>query len=156
MRLTPRRLIGPLLAVAAAVAIALLPLTLSDYNRSTGATVGVFFVAILALNIVTGYTGQISIGHGAFMAVGGYTTAILTHDHVWNDIATMPVALVVGFAAGVIVGLPALRFHGVYLALAAIGIGAHGLISGASNEAPLEVGRLVRAALDNQWTKALE
>jgi len=115
--MTPRRLIGPLVAVAAAVAIALIPLTLSDYNRSTGATVGVFFVAILALNIVTGYTGQISIGHGAFMAVGGYTTAILTHDHGWNDIATMPVALLVGFAAGVIVGLPALRFHGVYLAL---------------------------------------
>ena len=117
MRLSPRNLIGPLVAVAAAVVIALLPLTLSNYNRSTGATVGVFFVAILALNIVTGYTGQISIGHGAFMAVGGYATAILTHDHGWNDIATMPIALLAGFAAGVIVGLPALRFHGVYLAL---------------------------------------
>ncbi len=86
--------------------IALLPFTLSDYHLSTGADVGVFFVAILSLNIVTGYTGQISIGQGAFMAVGGYTTAILTHDHGWNDIATLPVAALVGFAAGVIVGLP--------------------------------------------------
>ena len=51
------------------------------------------------------------------MAIGGYTTAILTHDHGWNDLATLPVAALVGFAAGVIVGLPALRFHGVYLAL---------------------------------------
>jgi branched-chain amino acid transport system permease protein len=100
-----------------AAAIALMPLTLSNYHRGTGAGVAVFFIAILALNIVTGYTGQISIGHGAFMAVGGYTTAILTHDHGWSDLPTLPAAAVIGFVAGVIVGLPALRFHGVYLAL---------------------------------------
>jgi branched-chain amino acid transport system permease protein len=113
----PRAFLGPVAVLVTAVVIALLPLTLSDYHRSTGALVGVFFTAILALNIVTGYTGQISIGHGAFMAVGGYTTAILTHDHGWNDLATLPVALAFGFVAGVIVGLPALRFSGVYLAL---------------------------------------
>lgn len=108
------------LAVIAAVAaaIALLPFGLSDYNRSQGADVAVFFMAILGLNIVTGYTGQISIGHGAFMALGGYTTAILTHNHGWNDLTTLPIAAAVGFGAGVVVGLPALRFHGVYLALA--------------------------------------
>jgi branched-chain amino acid transport system permease protein len=100
-----------------ALALALLPFTLSDYNRSQGASVAVYFIAILGLNIVTGYTGQISIGHGAFMAFGGYTTAILTHDHGWNDLATLPVAALVGFGAGIVVGLPALRFHGVYLAL---------------------------------------
>jgi branched-chain amino acid transport system permease protein len=102
---------------AVALAIALLPLGLSDYHRSEGATVAVFFLAILGLNIVTGYTGQISIGHGGFMAIGGYTTAILTHDHGWNDLATLPVAAGIGLAAGVVVGLPALRFHGAYLAL---------------------------------------
>jgi branched-chain amino acid transport system permease protein len=110
-------LIGIVVAVVAAVAIGLLPFALSNYHRSTGADVAVFFIAILALNIVTGYTGQISIGHGAFMALGGYTTAILTHDHGFGDIATLPLAALVGFAAGVIVGVPALRFHGVYLAL---------------------------------------
>ncbi len=109
--------LGIAVTLAVAAAIALIPYTLSDYHRSTGATVAVYFVAILALNIVTGYTGQISIGHGAFMAVGGYATAILTHNHGWTDVATLPVAAVVGFAAGVVVGLPALRFHGVYLAL---------------------------------------
>jgi branched-chain amino acid transport system permease protein len=108
---------GIVVTLVVAAAIALLPFGLSDYHRSTGADVAVFFVAILALNIVTGYTGQISIGHGAFMAVGGYATAILTHNHGWNDIATLPIAAVCGFVAGVIVGLPALRFHGVYLAL---------------------------------------
>jgi branched-chain amino acid transport system permease protein len=109
--------VGIAVTVLVAVAVALLPFGLSNYHRSTGATVAVYFVAILALNIVTGYTGQISIGHGAFMAIGGYATAILTHDHGWNDIATLPIAAVAGFLAGVIVGLPALRFHGVYLAL---------------------------------------
>jgi branched-chain amino acid transport system permease protein len=102
--------------------IALLPLMLSDYNRSQGAEVGVFFMAILGLNIVTGYTGQISIGHGAFMALGGYTTAILTHSHGWNDVATLPAAALVGFGAGLIVGLPALRLSGVYLALATFAV----------------------------------
>ncbi len=108
---------GAAAASVVAVAIALLPFALSEYHRSTGATVAVYFIAILALDIVTWYTGQISIGHGAFMAVGGYTTAILTHDHGWNDVATLPVAAAAGFAAGVVVGLPALRFRGVYLAL---------------------------------------
>jgi branched-chain amino acid transport system permease protein len=101
----------------AAFVVAVMPFLLSNYNRSQGADVAVFVMAILGLNVVTGYTGQISIGHGAFMAIGGYTTAILTHNHGWNDLATLPVALVVGFAAGVIVGVPALRFHGAYLAL---------------------------------------
>ncbi|HEY0416446.1 MAG TPA: branched-chain amino acid ABC transporter permease [Gaiellaceae bacterium] len=103
--------------VGVAAAIALLPLTLSGYHRSTGAAVAVYFVAIVAFQVVAGYTGQISVGHGAFMAVGGYTTAILTHDHGWNDLATLPVAAAAGLAAGIVVGLPALRLRGVYLAL---------------------------------------
>ena len=52
-----------------------------------GAASRVYFIAILGLNILTGYTGQISIGHGAFMAIGGYTTAIMSHDHHTNLIA---------------------------------------------------------------------
>ena len=117
MRLRRSTFVSIGVTLVVGVMIALLPLTLSNYHRSTGATVAVFFIAILALDIVTGYTGQISIGHGAFMAVGGYTTAILTHDHGWSDLATLPVAAGFGFLAGLIVGVPALRFRGVYLAL---------------------------------------
>jgi branched-chain amino acid transport system permease protein len=109
--------LGVAVTLAVTAGIVLLSFALSDYHLSTGADVAVFFIAILALNIVTGYTGQISIGQGAFMAFGGYTTAILTHDHGWNDLATLPVAALVGFGVGIVVGLPALRFHGVYLAL---------------------------------------
>jgi branched-chain amino acid transport system permease protein len=117
MRISRSTAFGVGAALLVALVIVLLGLTLSDYDLSTGATVAVFFVAILSLNIVTGYTGQISIGQGAFMAFGGYTTAILTHNHGWNDLATLPVAALVGFGAGLVVGLPALRLHGVYLAL---------------------------------------
>jgi branched-chain amino acid transport system permease protein len=108
------------LAIVATVAvvIALLPFRLDGYHQGITASVAIYFVAILGLNILTGYTGQISIGHGAFMAIGGYTTVILSSDHHWNLIATLPVAFAIAFMCGLLVGIPALRLSGVYLALA--------------------------------------
>jgi branched-chain amino acid transport system permease protein len=108
--------LGSLLAVA--VLLSVLPFTLSDYNISLVAQVGIFFVAVLGLNILTGYTGQISIGHGAFMAIGGYTTAVMSRDHDTNLVVTMLMAFAICFVVGLLVGLPALRLSGVYLALA--------------------------------------
>jgi branched-chain amino acid transport system permease protein len=107
--------LASLLVVAAVLCV--LPFVLSDYNVSLAAQVGIFFVAVLGLNILTGYTGQISIGHGAFMAIGGYTTAVMSRDHHTNLIVTMLMAFAICFVVGLIVGLPALRFSGVYLAL---------------------------------------
>jgi branched-chain amino acid transport system permease protein len=107
--------LASLLAVAAV--LCLLPFVLSDYNVSLAAQVGIFFVAVLGLNILTGYTGQISIGHGAFMAIGGYTTAVMSRDHHTNLVVTILMAFAICFVVGLIVGLPALRFSGVYLAL---------------------------------------
>jgi branched-chain amino acid transport system permease protein len=104
------------LAVVAAV-LCVLPFTLSDYNVGLAAQVGIFFIAVLGLDILTGYTGQISIGHGAFMAIGGYTTAVMSRDHGTNLIVTMLVAFAICFVVGVLVGLPALRLSGAYLAL---------------------------------------
>jgi branched-chain amino acid transport system permease protein len=101
-----------------AVALALLPFQLSGYHQTLASRVALYFVAILGLNILTGYTGQISIGHGAFMAIGGYTTVLLSIHQDLNLILTLPVSFGVTFAAGVLVGIPALRFSGVYLALA--------------------------------------
>jgi branched-chain amino acid transport system permease protein len=107
--------LASLLVVAAVLSV--LPFVLSDYNVSLAAQVGVFFIAVLGLNILTGYTGQISIGHGAFMAIGGYTTAVMSRDHHTNLVVTMLVAFAICFVVGLLVGLPALRFSGVYLAL---------------------------------------
>ena len=104
-------------ATVGAIVVALLPFTLSGYHQGLATKVAVFLIAILGLDILTGYTGQISIGHGAFMALGGYTTAILSHDHHTNLILTLPLAFAITFACGIVVGIPALRFAGVYLAL---------------------------------------
>ena len=65
-----------------------------------GTQLGTYFIAILGLNIVTGYTGQISLGHGAFMAIGGYTTAILVSEHGVRDLWTIPIAALVAGLAG--------------------------------------------------------
>ena len=107
--------LGSLLAVCAVLVV--LPFTLSDYNVSLAGQVGIYFIAVLGLNILTGYSGQISIGHGAFMAIGGYTTAVLSRDHHTNLVLTMLIAFAICFVVGLLVGLPALRLSGVYLAL---------------------------------------
>lgn len=105
-----------LLAVCAVLAV--LPFMLSGYNVSLVARIGIYFIAVLGLNILTGYTGQISIGHGAFMAIGGYTTAVMSRDHHTSLVLTMLLAFAICFVVGLLVGLPALRLSGVYLALA--------------------------------------
>ncbi len=79
-------------------------------------------VAILGLNLITGYSGAISLGHSAFVGIGAYTTMILVVDHDWNYFATMPVAFLVCFIAGVLLGVPALRLGGFYLAMVTLGL----------------------------------
>jgi branched-chain amino acid transport system permease protein len=99
-----------------------LPFVLSDFRTVQLATVGAYFIAILGLDILTGHSGQISLGHGAFMAVGGYTTAILMANHGVQDVWTIPIAAGVAGGIGVMAGIPALRLSGFYLALATFGI----------------------------------
>jgi len=109
---------GAIAALVVAVVIVLLRFELSNYHQGLAARVGIYFIAILGLNILIGYTGQISIGHGAFMAIGGYATAIMSADHHLNLILTLPLSFAITFVCGLLVGLPALRLSGVYLALA--------------------------------------
>jgi branched-chain amino acid transport system permease protein len=111
-----------LLFGALAVAVFVLPAFLNDFRAQQFAYVGIYLVALTGLNVLTGYTGQISLGHGAFMAIGGYTTAILMIDHGVKDIATIPLAILVAGVAGVLFGLPAARLSGLYLALATFAI----------------------------------
>jgi branched-chain amino acid transport system permease protein len=79
-------------------------------------------MGILGLNIVTGYSGQISIGHSAFFGIGAYTTMILIADHGWPFLATLPVAGALGFVVGAVIGIPALRIRGLYLSLITLGL----------------------------------
>lgn len=79
-------------------------------------------IAAMSLNLVFGYTGQISIGHSAFFGIGAYTTAILVRDHGWGHGWTMYAAAAIAFVVGVLVALPALRIKGVYLALVTLAV----------------------------------
>jgi branched-chain amino acid transport system permease protein len=110
------------LFVAAVAVVAVLPELLTDFQASRFATIGAYFIAIVGLNVLVGYSGQISLAHGALMAVGGYTTAILMADHGVRDLWTIPLAGLVAGAAGLLLGLPALRLSGLYLAIATFGI----------------------------------
>ena len=109
-----------------AALIALVPQLVADYTTYEFALVGTFFIELLGLALLTGHSGQISLGHGAFMAIGGYTTAVLSVDGVYGhhirDLWTIPIAGVVAGAAGLLVGIPALRLSGLYLALITFGI----------------------------------
>jgi branched-chain amino acid transport system permease protein len=106
------------LGCAALIAVAIvLPFTLSNYHVFQLTQVMIYAVAVLGLNILTGYNGQISLGHGGFFAAGAYTAAILMHRYGVPYWATLLPAALVCFALGVLFGLPALRFEGPYLAL---------------------------------------
>jgi branched-chain amino acid transport system permease protein len=100
--------------------VVVLPLTLHEYYLSIGNLVWIAVIGALGLNILVGYTGQVSIGHGAFMSVGAYTAANLATrlDSPW------PVNLLAGglmaAAVGAIVGIPSLRIKGLYLAIATL------------------------------------
>jgi branched-chain amino acid transport system permease protein len=106
--------IALVLGLAASVSLAFL---LSNYHLFQLTMVVVYAIAVLGLNIVTGYNGQISLGHGAFYAVGAYVSAILMSNYDVPYWATLPVSAVVCGAIGFAVGLPALRLGGLYLAL---------------------------------------
>jgi len=105
------------------VAACLLPFVLSSYRVFQFNLVLVYAIVLLGLNILTGFNGQISLGHGAFYAIGAYVAAVLMDQWGVPYWATIPVAGIVCFVAGFLFGLPALRLHGHYLALATFALG---------------------------------
>jgi len=104
--------------ILSAIALLLLPFLLEDFRVFQVNLVLIYAIAILGLNILTGYGGQISLGHGAFYAVGAYTSAILISQLGMSSYLTIPIAGVVCLVMGVLMGFPALRLAGHYLALA--------------------------------------
>jgi branched-chain amino acid transport system permease protein len=111
-------LLGALLVVACA-----LPFVLGSYRVFQLTLALSYAIALLGLNMLTGYNGQISLGHGAFFAIGAYTAAILMDKAGVPYWATIPVAGLVCLVAGFLFGLPALRLEGLYLALATFALG---------------------------------
>jgi branched-chain amino acid transport system permease protein len=103
-----------------ALFIALGPLFLSDRLLTIITMIGISVISVHGLNILTGYCGQISIGHAGFMAVGAYTSAILTAKLGWPFWAALPSAALAAGIAGLIFGLPSLRIKGFYLIMATI------------------------------------
>lgn len=98
------------------------PLQFGSYRIYQATTIAMWAIVALGLNLLTGYNGQISLGHGAFVALGGYTSAILMFDHGWPFWATIPVAGLLTGAVGFLVGVPALRLTGPYLAIATLAL----------------------------------
>ena len=108
------RLIGWAIGVAV---IIYLPYQANQVRIDQYSQVAAIAVALLGLNLLLGYAGEISLGHSAFVGIGAYTTMILVADHDWGYFTTLPMAFVICFLVGVVLGIPALRIHGVYLAI---------------------------------------
>jgi branched-chain amino acid transport system permease protein len=117
-----RRYAGPIGLALLIAAVIVVPFVSTHYRTFQFAFVGIYLTALVGLNILTGFTGQISLGHGAFMGVGAYVTMILVTAHGWRDLWTLPVAGIITGLAGLAFGLPATRFAGPYLALATFAI----------------------------------
>src|SRR5438105_12308255 len=94
------------------------PTVISSFQASLWTQALVLAIAIMGLNILVGYSGQLSLGHGAFMALGAYTSAILAHHYKLDYLLTIPIAALLTGLVGFLFGIPALRLSPLYLALA--------------------------------------
>lgn len=92
----------------------------SEYGELT--EIAFLALAAMSLNLLIGFTGQISIGHSAFFGLGAYTLAILVTEHGWSPGWTYPAAALLCFVVGVLVGIPALRLKGLYLVIVTLAL----------------------------------
>ncbi|HEX6568229.1 MAG TPA: branched-chain amino acid ABC transporter permease [Acidimicrobiales bacterium] len=156
--LVARVVIGVVLAAAALYA----PLYFQPTMNRVLSQAIYLAVAAMGLNLLTGFNGQVSIGHGAFFGVGAFTSAILIVDHGWTYEPTIVVAALLNAALGVLVGLPALRVRGLYLALVTLGLAvlfprvAQKFVDGTGGVALLRPPRssfssLIEGLDDDQW-----
>nr|WP_223111328.1 branched-chain amino acid ABC transporter permease [Aeromicrobium senzhongii] len=90
---------------------------LAPFEMGQVTRVLIYATAIAGLNLATGYVGLLSVGHSAFFGIGAYTTGILVVKNDWEGWATIPVAFAICLVVGLLVGLPALRIRGLYLAM---------------------------------------
>ncbi|MEL7202791.1 MAG: branched-chain amino acid ABC transporter permease [Pseudomonadota bacterium] len=117
--------------------------TLQGYELFLASSILSYAIAAMGLNVLMGYNGQISLGHGAFFAIGAYSAAICIDQFGMSFAFTPIVAGIVGMAAGWIIGKPALRLEGVYLALATFGLA-------------IATPTILRSDLFAQWTGGVQ
>src|ERR1700728_1569487 len=107
-------------AIAGIVLICFAPQLLSEYSLSVLIQIGIFAIAALGLNILVGFTGQISIGHAAFFLFGAFTSAYISNTWPVPVFFAIPLAGVVTAMVGLIFGVPAARLKGLYLVIATL------------------------------------
>jgi branched-chain amino acid transport system permease protein len=105
------------------VLLVAVPFFANDYILTVMTLAGIYAIACIGLNLFMGYTGQISFGHNAFAALGGYCSAILTTQYGWGPIPAGLAGIVLAIVAALVVGYPTLRLHGHYLAMATMALG---------------------------------
>lgn len=97
---------------------------IDDYVQATLATICINIILAVSLNLITGFTGQFSLGHAGFMAIGAYACALVTmrYPTIWGFLGGVLLGAVLAALVGVLVGLPTLRLRGDYLAIATLGM----------------------------------
>ena len=108
--------------LALVILFLLMPLILNDYFVSQLSFICMYSIASVGLMLLTGYTGQVSMGHAAFFGIGAYASAILT-THGLPFLVALPCAGLIAGLVGIVIGLPALRLAGLYLAIATMAFG---------------------------------
>jgi branched-chain amino acid transport system permease protein len=108
--------------IALGIGFLLVPLFFKSFVVYEVSVALTYAIAILGLNILMGFNGQISVAHGVFFAIGAYTTAILTTRYGINPFLTIPVSVAIAGAFGLLVGIPALRWQGLPLAFITFGL----------------------------------
>jgi branched-chain amino acid transport system permease protein len=121
-RLTPEQVLRGCLVGGIALCLLAVPLLFPNFLVYQFSLVLTYAIAILGLNLLMGFNGQISVAHGVFFAVGGYATAIFMTRYGLNYLATLPLAAAIAALCGFVVGVPALRWQGLPLAFITFGL----------------------------------
>ncbi len=110
-------------SVALIVFLIVFPLFVKDYYAYVGSLLLINIIIAIGLNILVGYTGQVSLGHAGFLAIGAYTSVLLMMKLGFPFLLALPIAGLVAALFGFLLGIPALRMEGPYLAIATLGFG---------------------------------
>ena len=128
---------------AGLIVVCVIPFALKNFYIFQITLAIIYAIAILGLNLLTGFNGQFSLGHSAFYAIGAYTAAIMMDGFDINYLWTLPAAAVVCFVFGFLFGLPALRLEGIYLALATFALA-------------IAIPQVLKSSLVEHWTGGVQ